>query len=688
MSMRLLKISAVARPEGNGIDLSWSYPDPGPRPPVRVVRRAYRFPADPDDGVLVGTGENVGSAQDRGLRGETVYYYGLFPHTGTPPIYDEDPHNRASATAISPYDFAGQLEAMLPSIYRRYDAERLPAAGTVLAGDEDKGQLRRFLDLPGRELDRLYSLARVLLGATEAERVDGALLPLLAQWIGWRTNHGLPLDKQRNEIRYAPRIYQTIGGLDAVGATVARVTGWAGTTKEYVHNVARTNQPERLNLWSVLRDSAGVLGEPAVASVNFAYDGRPAVVREADGSALVLYHTHRRHGWDVWAKRYTVDGGVDGGWQPSGPVIDRPGIDKHPAAALSGSRLWLFWQSYDPADPPDQRHWRIWFATRTGSIWSDPQVFGDRPTERQMPAAVADGAGGVWLFWRERVGTGWRVRYNRHDGTQWQLADPPTLPLDGTADPRVEDDLHLLFHPGAANQPLWLFWSRQEPGGPPGQTRRTIAYRIKRGLDPAVTDWSPVHTVPKSGAGDYHDRQPFARAASATTIELLWSGTGGGNPTIVRNTLAIGPLTWGSNQTVIDSAYAGRGPAAVDVGGKTLIVYRSNHSLPHDDGALHTLDTRYAGTTTVDTSGTAKLHLRGTFEDFQTYVHDSGAGRVRTNDNRIARDTVGLFLTPDVTDPDQIDAAVARLADTLREFMPVTARAVFIAPPQEEAVHG
>lgn len=675
--MILRDITAVAHPEGNRIDLSWVNPDPTQRPGVRVVRRVGGHPADPQDGVVVADGTGITAVQDTGLRGEIVYYYSLFPYTGSPVTYDRDPHNRASATALSPYDLAGLLYSMLPSIYRRYDAARLPAPGTVLPADADRGQLRRFLDLPGGELDRLYSLARMLLGATDVDRVEGNLLPLLAQWIGWRTNYRLPVEAQRNEVRFAPRIYQTIGALDAVGATVARVTGWESRIKEYVHNVARTNQPEQLNLWWVIRDSAGNVTKPQLASVNFAYDGRLTLVPEADGSIFAAYHTHRRHGWDIWAKRYTVEGG----WEASAPLVDRPGTNKHPSAALADSRLWLFWQTYDPADPPAQRHWRITYVTRTGTGWSAPELFGDPTTERQLPAAAADSTGGLWLFWRERIGTAWQLRYNRHDGNDWQLATPQTFPPDGTQDPRVEDDLYVLVRPGAAGGALWVFWSRPEPGGPPGQTRRSIAYRVKAALDPTVMDWSPVRTVPKSGTDAYHDRQPYPIAGDGGAIELVWSTTRDGGPTIVRNTLDPATLTWGTSQVFVGGPYAARGPAAVKRNdGSTLLVYRSNRSVSYDVGALHTLDHRYAGTATVDTRWTAKLALRGTYEDFQTYLHDAGAGHVRTNDDRVARDTVGLFLQPDITDPDEIKAAVARLAETLRDFMPVTARAIFITP--------
>jgi len=679
VSVRLLDITATAHRDGNRIDLSWTNPDPAGAPGVRVVRREGSHPAGPDDGVVVAHGTGTGTASDTGLAGERVYYYTLFPFRGDPPVYDPDPHNQASAMAIALYDFAGLLYAMLPALYRRFDADRLPRPATTAPADAGKGVLRRFLDLPGGELDRLYSLTRAALAFADLDRVDGRLLPLLAQWIGWRTNFGLPVGAQRNEIRFAPRIYQAIGGVPTLDATVARVTGgWANRTKEFVHNVARSNQPERLTVWSALRDPGGTWGAPALASVNSGYDGRPAAVRDADGSVLALYHTQRRHGWDIWVKRFTTAGG----WEPSQPVVDRAGADKYPSAARQGNRLWLFWQSYDPGQPAADRHWRVWSATRTGTAWSAPQLFGDPATERRSPVAVADGTGGLWLFWLELLAGTWQVRYNRHDGTAWQLATPTTLPLDAAQPPRVEADLFGLFHPTSASQPLWLFWARQAPGGPAGQTRWSVVYRIKQGLDPAATDWSPIRALPKTGGGGYHDREPAGLLAAAGNLELFWSSTQNGGWSVLRNTLAIGPLTWGTNQQVLPaSPVTRRAPLAVDTGAGTLLAFRSNQSIGYAStvfGATRTLDHRYAGTTTVDTGGAAKLGLRGQFEDFQTYTYDTGVGGVRGNDDRIARDTVGLFLTPTTADSAQIQAVISRLAGELADFMPVTARAVFL----------
>jgi hypothetical protein len=652
--MRLLDIAATGHPDGNRIDVTWTLP-PGTVADVRVVRGDGGYPVDENDGVVVAHPADATTATDTGLAGEQVYYYALFPLTGDPP----DPHNRATAMATAPYGFAEQLYGLLPALYRRYDAERGPAlrpdgpAGLVL------GQLRGFLDLPGGELDRLYSLLHAILSSTDVDRVEANLLPLLGDWIDWPTDLGLPVGTQRNQIRFAPHLFGTVGAVPTVDATVARVTGWANRTKEFVHNVARSNQPERLNLWTITRDTGGTLSAPVLASVNFAADGRPAVVREPDGGLRFFFHTTKTHGFDIWTKRF-----AGGAWEPSEPVVDRPGVDTNPAAAIQGTTLWLFWQSFEEG-------WRLSFTTRTARVWTAPAVFGDPGTERRAPATAADNNGGVWLFWLERVAGTWQIRYNRHNGTTWQLPNNATFPTDGGAIPRAEDDLFLLFHPTNTTQRLWLFWARHEPNG-----RWTVFYRIKAGLDPAANDWSTVRQVPKAGPGAYHDRLPAA-LPSGNDVELFWSTTQNGGWSVTRNVVNASNGTWGTNQQLTTGPYTRRAPVAVDTGAGVLLLYRANDSIERHStvyGATSTLDHSAAGTTTVDTGALEKLKLRGKYGDFLTYTYDTG----RADTDRVARDTVGLFLTPTTADQDEIDTGLARLANELPGFMPATARAVLI----------
>src|SRR5439155_11975257 len=153
VGMRLLNITARAHPAGNRIDVSWSNPNPAAFPGVRVVRRDGTHPTTPDDGTIVVHGTGLTSASDVGLKGETVYYYTLFPFHDTPPQYEGDPYNRVSALATAPYDFAGQMYALLPAVYHRYDEAQGLTSGS---GPAAKGQLRGFLDLPGSQFDQIY----------------------------------------------------------------------------------------------------------------------------------------------------------------------------------------------------------------------------------------------------------------------------------------------------------------------------------------------------------------------------------------------------------------------------------------------------------------------------------------------------------------------------------------------------
>src|SRR5262245_41482424 len=217
--MRLQQITAVAHPAGNRIDLRWIHPDPAQFPGVRVVRREGTHPTSPQptslrEGVVVAdthptsplegkveVGEDgLYRATDVDLKAETVYYYALFPYAllQDPPVYHSDRHNQTAAMATAPYDTVGQMADLLPTIYHRYDTV-LPGPDAVPNADRHKGQLRRFLELPGGQFDQLYSFARAMLDLHNLDKVDGRLLPLLAQWIGWTTDYRLDFAAQRQE---------------------------------------------------------------------------------------------------------------------------------------------------------------------------------------------------------------------------------------------------------------------------------------------------------------------------------------------------------------------------------------------------------------------------------------------------------------------------------------------------------
>ncbi|MCP4655036.1 MAG: hypothetical protein GY856_06410 [bacterium] len=676
--MRLEEITATAHPEGNRIDLCWRHPDPGGFPGVRVVRREGTHPTSPDPDpsspsegrivastdpepdqarVTVGAG-GLWRAIDQGLAGETVYYYALFPFRGDPPEYDVDRRNRSAAMATGPYDMAGQMAELLPAIYHRYDG--------------DGGPLRRFLELSGSQLDCVYSFARALLSVHDLDLVDGRLLPLLAEWIGWKTDYRLEIDAQRQEIRHAPALYQTIGGIPTVEATVRRLTGWGCRSKEFVHNVFLSNRPERLNLWARRLNAPGAGAEPGeLLSLNFAYEGRPAVVRDGAGVLWLFYQTWKRERWELWYKTFSAAHGIS----PSRPVDDLGPSQqgRHPAAAIRGETLHVFWDRFDAA----AREWRIGHLSHdlTGGPPPATSLPGDGPAERRSPAAIVEQGGpGLWLFWLERTGSRWQLRYNRHDGTAWELAPSAVFPVDGPEDPRVDDDVFVLFHPTDPSQRIWVFWTRQE----------TVIYRVKQGLDAAASDWSPIRALPKADPGD-HDREPAAAVDAAGNLEVFWSSNRGGGWSIRRRVLDAGTHAWGPAERLTDSPYSQRNPLPLAAGDGGLLIYRSNRSIAYGSeihGATETIDGRYAGSTTVDAKNAAKIALRGDLGDFQTYTYDAGRGGERSPDDWYARDTLGLYLVPDTADVPTIENGRARLERVLGDFLPATARAVLIVQPE------
>lgn len=669
--MRLQQITATPHPDSNQISLSWKNPEPALYPGVRVVRREETHPTTPNDGTVILEGEGLESVEDQGLKGETVYYYTLFPYSLSPLQYHFDRHNRTSAMATSPYNAAGQMYDLLPRIYHRYDSEL--------------SQLRCFLDLPGGQFDQLYSFASALLDAYNLDLIDGRLLPLLAEWIGWQTNYRLEIAKQRNEIRYAPYLYQTMGLVPTLEATVKRFIGWESRTKEFVHNVFRSNCPERLNLWSRQQNSSGEWSQPTTPlSLNFAYEGRASVVRDQNEILWLFYHTLKQNRWEVWYKIHTLDGQ----WTPSQSLNDGQSIAKYPTAVLQGERVWVFWSTY----VRPERRWQIQYRTHTNAGWSTVQSLIGDGLDRRQPWAATDLNNGLWLFWIESNSGRRQLKYNRHDGTDWQLSTPASFPLVDGRDPRAVNDLFVLSHPTEATQPLWVFWARQEPiefPDAPSQTRWQIAYRVKQGLDPTVdSDWSEVRILPWETIG-VDDREPSALLREDGAIELFWSSTRGGSWSIWHILLDPTTHTWGTAEPITTGPYSHRAPLGIANPEGTLLIYRSNQSLSYTSqvyGATDTTDFRYAGCTTVDTRNLTKLNLREQFDDFQSYTSVvTSQGRPTNSDDWYAwyarRDTVGLYLTPTTEDPDLLQRDQDLLKKVLPQFLPIQVRVEFFLQP-------
>ena len=384
--MQVGNLRAEPDPRGGRVELSWTTPRRADFPHfqgVKVVRRENSFPDErqikEDPGVHLDTHTGFGQPAaftDAGLDGETNYYYAVVAFSGGA-VTDYFPAF-VSAMATTPYGTAEQLYAALPNIYARFDTLTPPAVPRLDPEDLTKGQLRRLVEMFGLQFDLMRSYASATSDFMNVERVDGALLPLLAQWLGWPTDFSLPFAKQRNEIRYASHLYRTTGIAANLRATLNRLTTWNAEIKEFVHNVFNANDPERLAVYEAERDGVGAWGEPRLVSIETAYEGRVCAARETDERQWLFYHAAQKargapsqggapptptQGSEfcapgdlshLWFKLWDFDR-----WTPSQRLTNGARVCKYPAAVRrrADGSFWVFYGEFE--DQPLAPDWRL-----------------------------------------------------------------------------------------------------------------------------------------------------------------------------------------------------------------------------------------------------------------------------------------------------------------------------------------
>jgi tail protein P2 I len=363
---------AESNSRGGRIDLSWINPAAAEFPGFKGVRILRRESTQPETAIQGGQSAPVAPAQivfdsgsaapgasgafsDQGLNGETVYYYAAVAYSATqvsPPAF-------ASALATTPYQTADELYRELPGFYRQFDTVTPPDVPGLDPAAVEKGQLRRAAEMFGEQFDLLRSYARAMRDFQQIDRIDGALLPLLAEWIGWQNDFTLNHAKQRNEISYAPHFHRTTGIAANLRATINRLTTCDAQVKEFVHNIFLTNAPEQLIIKE--RERIGAIWQAErLVTTDIAYEGRPAATRSSDGRLWLFYHARQsavkpatdpgktvtENQWHLWFKTFDQTG-----WLPAQRLTFDGKINKYPAAfQKKDGNFWLFFSSYEEAD--------------------------------------------------------------------------------------------------------------------------------------------------------------------------------------------------------------------------------------------------------------------------------------------------------------------------------------------------
>jgi phage tail-like protein len=692
--MRLERVRASASPLGYTVRLSWEYADPPtPGDKVRVVRGDRSYPVDVDDGVLVTEVGAPGStfAEDHDLPEGRTCYYRLFPYSPSRGFVLDPPY-QVNATPTGRYDVAGFALGLLPSVYRRCDPD---------------GVFDALLGPAGEQLDELYSLIRRTATLHDIDQVEPALLPLLARWIGWQPDQRSSVTRTRAEIGFAPRLYRVGGTRASLDAAVRRVLGHPTPIKEFAASVATTNRPPRMSLWQTVLATNGSWQAPSPVSPTGDTGGGQAWVRLPDGDDLVILTTGCAGVRRLWAMRGRP--GPDHQapeWQPADLLDDRPGTHARPSAAVQpttgGHRLWVFWEVLEPATADRAPRRRIAALARDADAdgaWSEPELpfvadghaNADDAAERLNPTVTVDASGGLWLFWREHAPEGWVVRYNRHSGTGWQLT--PSAVLDQLAarndDPTVPPpvaDLVVTAAGGPGDHPtLWLFWS-----GPVTAGGHRLGFCAKHSPDPAEHDWSDRLGGPATTNAS--DREPAPRPLAGGVVEAVWAttrGVGASSPggwALARSVFGPGPpWSWEPVDVTAAEPYYRRAPvlAGTTADGDLRILFRWDRSpglpgLPGLLGLPGLPDPEAAGSLTARPADLSRRAIAGTLTDRQTYTPQCGHHGVRTPDDRIGCDTVGVFV-PD--GPGTSPADLGRLTRMLEEVVPAGVRVVPVVDP-------
>lgn len=589
-------------------------------------------------------------------KAQSVYYYTIFTFdTATPPQHFGGRQSRVAAMASSNYASAKQLYAMLPSIYHRFDA---------------KGELRRFLEIFGPEFDLIRSFAAAARDLQDLDRTASAYLPLLAQWIGWQLNPHHEIDTQRNELYYAPHYYRTIGLIPNLLALINRLTTWDCQIKEFFHNVLRTNTPPSLALWTQEKKASGwQTSAPLV--LDTAFEGAPAILRTADDTVWLFYHAQRDESSHMWCKKHS-----EGQWQPAQPLTQGKGVHKYPAAVqTSDGTIHLFWSELRQDPETKKDIWQLESAAWNQNGWSEPvTILGANDSSDFEPAVVAEPGSdnALWLFWSSQRSGRWHIWHSRFDGDSW--AEAKQLTQGETSDRKP---VAIYFAPALANARLWVIWSRQTQNG------RRLFYATKPDLDFAADNWSAPQELPASSPTDayFDDSEPFALINPAGDLEVYWHSNRIGTNKIWLRTLIQADGVWQAEEQISRDEGVCQSPAALYFpDGRLLLCYRSDRPISYTSKfypSARTVDQHYAGAMTFEPRNLERHHRRGRFEDDQTYLSDTG----KSESDWYARDTIGIYLTPDTENQQVIRRFQQNLQIILRRFLPLQLRAVVIINP-------
>lgn len=191
---------------------------------LRLNRDSFGFVPRADYGTTLVESPKVGaptSVVDSGLQTGRFYYYTVWVRA----VLDGQWRRAGDVIALATHNWGvgGQLFERVPNFYRLQDQA---TPGFSLYG---KGQLERFLLIPGFEADHIRSEYESLKWVNDPDRVSGGLLPLMARQLGFGYETELGMRLVRQQMRNAVHIFKHKGAQLGIEAFASVMTGWAPT---------------------------------------------------------------------------------------------------------------------------------------------------------------------------------------------------------------------------------------------------------------------------------------------------------------------------------------------------------------------------------------------------------------------------------------------------------------------------
>lgn len=229
--------------------LEWSKPG-GSWTTFRLLRGLHGYASNENDGVILGEWESAGLpleftdyGQPEGVTGAPNFslppgvfvYYTVYLYTSAL-VWQRA--GSLVGLVMGDHDYGDELYNLLPPYWHQMDRNtttRYLSENGVSTPDLSEAYttpLRRYLKVPGRELNYLRTEYDSLLWLKDPDRISGNMLPLLLQDLGAEPESALGVTQSRTLARNLVYLRKVRGTTPGVEGTVSAYSSWGATVTD------------------------------------------------------------------------------------------------------------------------------------------------------------------------------------------------------------------------------------------------------------------------------------------------------------------------------------------------------------------------------------------------------------------------------------------------------------------------